>query len=247
MSLITPDYPLKEITAALWSSSLISPLMLTIDMSIVRSHIKQEKLKTSFLNVIHGLRSNKPSFGRPYYVMNQVYFSTFGTANVVEYYSKCYSIESRIPTILLTSTVNILFMTYKDREYTRYFGIKRQPMPGKSLLLSAIGAYITVYAQFVKREEVEQKYITHVSPSVRLFLSSIIVSTLAQLFSTPFHILSMDIYQSPSRPFSERIHKIKSLYTTICLGRMLRIIPAFGCGGYLNEMWKRNFFCNYNK
>jgi hypothetical protein len=247
MSLIQNDYPLKQISAALWSSSLISPLMLTLDMSIIRSHIKTEKIANSFLHVVHGLRSGTLSFWRPYRIMNQVYFSTFGTANLMEYYSKRYSIKSQVPTVLATSTVNIILMSYKDREYSHYFGIMRPSMSWKSRMLSAIGAYITVYGQFVKKEEVEKKCLLYFSPSVSMFLSSIIVSMGAQLFSTPFHILSMDLYQSPTRSFSERIQKMKSLYGSICLGRMLRIFPAFGCGGYLNEKWKREFFFDYTK
>jgi hypothetical protein len=165
----------------------------------------------------------------------------------MEYYSKKYLIQSQVPTIFATSTVNILLMAYKDREYTRYFGITRQPLPWKSLLLSAMGAYMTVYAQFVKRGEIEKKCLLYFPSSVSLFLSSVIVSMGAQLFSTPFHILSMDLYQSPTRHFSERMYKIKSMYLTICVGRMMRIFPTFGCGGYLNEKWKRNFFFDFNK
>jgi hypothetical protein len=179
--------------------------------------------------------------------MNQVYFSTFGTANLMEYYSKQYSIPSHIPSIFATSTVNIIGMAYKDREYSHYFGITRQSLPWKSLLLSAMGAYITVYGQFVKRKEVEEKCLLYFPSSVSLFLSSVIVSMGAQLFSTPFHILSMDLYQSPTRQISERIYKIKTMYSSICVGRMIRIFPTFGCGGYLNEKWKRNFFFDVNK
>jgi hypothetical protein len=240
MCKITEKYPIHEISSALLSSSIISPFMLTIDMSIIRSHLKTEKGITSFLNVLNDLRSRSLPFWRPYRIMNQVYFSTFGTANVMEYYSKRYSIESQIPTILMTSTVNIGMMSYKDREYSHYFGIKRPIMPWTSKVLTASGAFITVYAQFTKKQEVDKYLSTYLSPSASLFWSSILVSMSAQLFSTPLHIIGIDIYQSPHNTFLERLEKIKSLYTTICIGRMMRIIPAFGVGGYLNEKWKRS-------
>jgi hypothetical protein len=71
--------------------------------------------------------------------------------------------------------------------------------------------------------------------------ASFAVPMIAQLASTPLHILSLDIYSHPESPFRMRMKEIAKGYMSVCSGRVLRIIPAFGVGGYLNDQVKESF------
>ena len=66
-------------------------------------------------------------------------------------------------------------------------------------------------------------------------IASFGVPMFAQLFSTPLHILAMDIFDNPVSNFKNRMAAISKGYASVCSGRMLRIIPAFGVGGFIND------------
>ena len=44
--------------------------------------------------------------------------------------------------------------------------------------------------------------------------------------------------QQHSAPFRLRMQAVSKGYASVCSGRVLRIIPAFGVGGFLNDMVK---------
>lgn len=67
-------------------------------------------------------------------------------------------------------------------------------------------------------------------------ISSFAVPMAAQFFTTPLHILAIDIFNNPMATFRERLGAIRCRYVPVCSGLMLRIIPAFGVGGYINDV-----------
>lgn len=228
--------PIQEISAALWSSSLISPCMLFIDMILHRRHQSSESISSSFRNTLHALRTRQIPLVPTYWAMNRVYFYTFATANVTEFY--------HVPSFLaigLTTAVNVATMAEKDRVYSSLCAsLPASSLPASSRFLSLTGAMFTVYAQIIQRKPVEDELLRlGMSPNLSVFLSSAAVSMAAQLFSTPFHLLSMDLYRYPTRTWRERFYPLFGAYPAVCAGRMLRVLPAFGGGGYLNEQGKR--------
>lgn len=233
---------IQEISAALWSSTLISPFMMVMDLSIHRSHIHSEKGITPFLQTLRSLYHHNIPLFKSFSTIHSVYFLTFSTANLTEYYCKQKDVPSTLPIVTLTTLVNCSMMAYKDRVYAQLHGVPHPTLPWRSRALSVGGALFTVYGQFVQRKPLE-KYLTHewnINTKVASFLSSITVSMGAQVLSTPLHLCSMDIHRYPERPWRDRWNTIRQVYGTVCVGRMLRILPAFGAGGYLNEQWKCN-------
>lgn len=241
--------PIQEISAALWSSSLISPCMTIIDLTLHRRHQSSEPLSTSFRRTLQALRTQQIPSIPAYSAMNRVYFFTFATANVTELYHVPSSIAMG-----LTTAVNVITMAQKDRIYSSLWQISSTTLPVcttlplPSRLLSTTGAMLTVYAQFHHRKSWEQELIRlGMNPSMATFVSSATISMAAQLFSTPFHLLSMDLYRYPERTWRQRLYSLTPAYTAVCAGRMLRVLPAFGGGGYLNEQGKRWNFEGVNK
>lgn len=218
---------MDELSAALWSSALISPIMMIIDLSLHRRHQFPEP---ALRHVLRSLATRQIPLLRPYAIMTSVYFFTFATANLT---------EGTVIQLPMTTAVNVAAMTYKDRVYSALWSpVALPPLPLVSRLLSAAGALCTVYAQFHQRPRVEHELTQRgLSPSMALPLASLFVSTAAQLVSTPLHLLSMDLYRYPTN--THRFRRIVRAYPAVTLGRMFRIVPAFGAGGVLNEQWRK--------
>ena len=235
--------PIQEISAALWSSTLISPCMMLIDLTLHRRHQTNESIYHSLQHTIHALSTHQLPRRPIYWSIHRVYFLTFATANVTEWCG-----IPQLPSMALTTLINVTTMANKDRYYVSLWGDVPPRLPWSSRLLSATGALFTVYGQFVQRKPIEQELIRFgMSPSVATFVSSATASMAAQFLSTPLHLLSMDFYRYPSRTLWERIRPLSQAYTAVCAGRMLRVLPAFGGGGYLNEQGKRWKFQDLNK
>jgi len=56
-----------------------------------------------------------------------------------------------------------------------------------------------------------------------------------QIFSTPLHLLGMDLYNNPANSVAQRVAFIKREYLKTLLARWGRIFPAFGLGGLTNK------------
>jgi hypothetical protein len=230
---------LQDLLSAILSSFIISPIMTLIDISIIRSHILKTSFMTSTKNTIIDLYKHSIPMGRPLFLMNGVYSLTFGTANTVDYFCKKTNIPSDFPIISCTSAVNIGMMSYKDKEYSNLFGMTRKNLPLCSYGLFSLGAMMTIYGNFGCKKYVTDYLDKYISKDISSLTGSLVVSMGAQTVSTPFHILGMDYYQYPERGWKHRWENIRNLYGSVCAGRMIRTIPAFGIGGFLNDKWKR--------
>lgn len=234
--------PIYEIGSALLCSSLISPIMTIIDTSIIRSQFEKINIHKSFEETIKNYTTGKIRCYKPLRIMNSVYFSTYASANLTELYCKNNNIDSRIPIFLTTSLVNIIGITYKDRAYVKMFENKICKFPYRSYLLFGIRDSITIGSTFVIKKDLVKKLHNDygISYNIADFVSSFTIPIIAQIFSTPLHILSLDYYQRPNEKISNRLEHIYKLYPSVCTGRMLRIIPAFCFGSYLNDVLRSN-------
>jgi hypothetical protein len=230
---------LQDLLSAVLSSLIISPIMTLIDISIIRSYLLKTTFITSTKNTIKDLYKNVIPLGRPLFLMNGVYSLTFGTANTVDYFCRKINIPSDFPIIGCTSAVNIGMMSYKDKEYSNLFGMTRKNLPIFSYGMFSLGAMITIYGNFGCKKNTMNYLDKYMSNDLSNLASSLIVSMMAQTISTPFHIVGMDYYQYPNHTLNDRWLTIKRLYGSVCAGRMIRTIPAFGVGGFLNDKWKK--------
>ena len=172
--------------------------------------------------------------------MNGVYFSTYATANLSELYCKTNNIDNKLLTLTTTSLVNVIGIAYKDRQYIKLFENKSVSFPLKSYCLFALRDSFTIGSVFILKKDLVQllhnKY--GISYNLSDFLMSFTVPLLAQLFSTPLHILALDLYQKPNN--NNRINSIIKLYPSVCKGRIIRVIPSFCFGSYINDILRSN-------
>jgi hypothetical protein len=62
-----------------------------------------------------------------------------------------------------------------------------------------------------------------------------------QLFSTPLHLLGLDLYNRPTVDgFRERWHLVRKNWAVSAAARICRIVPAFGVGGVVNTKVRRS-------
>jgi hypothetical protein len=228
--------PYHEIFAGITTSLIISPIMSIIDISILKSQLHKERIGKSITDNITFYSNNKKIFIKPLTVMNMVYSSTYCTANLTELYCKKNNIDYKLPTLIATSFVNILTISYKDMIYSKLLKNTITKFPVQSNLLLAIRDIMTINSCFIWKKDLINyldKYMMHNKSEI---IASIILPSAIQFISTPIHILAIDIYENPKSNIIKRYKNIKLFYKSILFGRIMRAIPAFGVGSFINDM-----------
>lgn len=234
--------PVYEIGSAFLCSTLISPIMTIMDTAIIRSQFENMNLSRAYHQMIKNYTSGAVKCYRPLMIMNGVYFSTYASANLTELYCKSHHVDNRLPTFVITSLVNIAAITYKDREYIKLFENQVLRFPWHSYGLFALRDSLTIGSTFIIKKDLVKTlhHDYHLSYHVADFVSSFTIPILAQLLSTPLHILALDLYKRPHASLSKRLFHIYHFYPSVCAGRMMRVVPSFGLGSYLNDMLRSN-------
>lgn len=235
--------PIYEIASALLCSSVVSPVMMVMDTAILRSQFEKLNIWQSYRITWNDYKTGKIAYSRPLGIMNGVYFGTYVSANLTELYCKENHIENkRLAIFSVTSLINILAITYKDKAYLQMFEKRILHLPRSSYLLFMMRDCLTVGSTFVLKKDVMESLHKDYqwSYAVADFMASFTVPIMAQFVSTPLHIVSYDLCQHPSRTWIQRLQHISHLYWPVCAGRILRVIPSFCCGSYLNDMLRAN-------
>ena len=84
-----------------------------------------------------------------------------------------------------------------------------------------------------------------------LSTAQFIAPAAVQIFSTPLHLLGLDLYNRPSGgtagtapggpvSWAERWELIRSKWAISVVARICRIVPAFGVGGVVNTKVRQN-------
>jgi len=227
------------LSAGIISSCVISPIMSIIDLSIMKTNLEKTNIKSSMIKIVKDIKNKNLKFLYPCLIINSVYTPTFCSGNVIKDYNKKNNIDNNISLVLGTSFINIYTMAYKDKKFSEIFGMKNNNYTMKSYSLFMIGSMFTIYANFIYKDNIMNKLkIYGFDDNKSNFISSIIVSVGAQIFSTPFHILGFDYYNRNNEILTNRFTNIKNIYYSVCIARMTRVIPAFGIGSFLNDYLK---------
>ena len=112
---------------------------------------------------------------------------------------------------------------------------------------------MTIFASFNLPSIIAPK-LTQLPPAVQSRLKSIIgtesgrtktaqfvTPAAMQIFSTPIHLLGLDLYNRQGRlGLGARASRVVRDWGVSALARMGRIVPAFGVGGVVNADLRRN-------
>lgn len=170
-----------------------------------------------------------------------LYFSTYTTANLVETTCEQYSVDSTKTSMykfITTSVTNISLCVYKDKVFTRMFGVaSNRALPKVCYLLFAIRDSMTIAASFTAPVYISSllrsKSIASSEKSAGI-IAQLLCPAIVQFASTPFHLFSLDLYNRPEVTAFKRGQLIRKEYFKSTLARIGRIGPAFGIGGLGN-------------
>ena len=220
---------------------------------IIENASNRRSLRTSVLSSLRGLllRPHHFVFSRPFALIFGLYTGTYITANTIDTVSSTISSKdasaqtSGPAKFIATSAANMALCLYKDSQFTRMFGpLSASParlVPPATYALFALRDSLTIFASFNMPPLLAPHLPMHQLPGIiqssldSASAAQFIAPAAVQIFSTPIHLLGLDIYNRPAANIGARWRTIKNLWGWSCLARMARIIPAFGFGGVVNS------------
>jgi hypothetical protein len=225
------------ITAALCSAPFIS----IVDKAITSNASGREPLWTCVGKGLQTLFKQPGYFIRqPSYVwIAGVYGGTYLVANWTQLWCERKNVPWQYPKFAATSTTNVGLSMLKDRAFARMFaaqGTPTRPFPTPALGLFALRDAMTVFASFNLPPLLTPVLVDQTGLSTFVVRSALQLLTplVMQVFSVPFHLLGLDLYNRPNPEQESRVAFIKREYGKTVVARWCRILPAFGIGGVIN-------------
>jgi hypothetical protein len=117
-------------------------------------------------------------------------------------------------------------------------------IPKVSLSLFCLRDSLTIFASFNLPPLVAPLIpdVLASTPSSKAALAQFSIPAGVQLFSTPLHLLGLDLYNRQpvdGLPVAERWARVKRDWAPSCLARIGRIVPAYGVGGVVNTRMRQ--------
>lgn len=217
-----------------------------------------DSVKASLRELV--LRPHAMILSKPVALIFMAYGGTYLSANTVD---TAYSTARNEPATLVTSgtakfatssAANIGLGVYKDQVYARMFGPVgkvARAVPPPSYVLFTLRDCLTIFASFnlpmmlgpgvhAAMGEALSKQVS--GQTVVQFAAPAFV----QIFSTPLHLLGLDLYNRPRCERSglptpgERWAQVYKNWGISVVARLCRIIPAYGIGGVVNSKVRRS-------
>lgn len=232
--------------------------------SIVRKAASGTSLLESSLSAAKSalLKPHHFFFSKPFLLIFSLYYSTYFTANGIDTLTntienkKANNVTSGPTKFAATSAVNMGLCVYKDSQFAKMFGSSTGPaakIPKISYALFACRDSLTIFASFnlptiiaprlaELPPDVKNKFSRILSTeSGRTNTAQFLAPAAMQLFSTPIHLLGLDLYNRQGKiGFGERAIQVTKNWAVCSFARMGRIVPAFGVGGVVNSQMRSN-------
>lgn len=239
-----------DLISGVLSGLSVAPFVSIIDKGITQNASGASKLWTSIGLSIKSLIKSPISFiGRPEFRwIFAVYFSTYSSRNIISSVCEKKKINPEIPIFFGVSAINLFMSISKDRAFAKLFGTKiPESIPIRTIGLWATRDCLTILFAFIvpPRLALYLQKNHKVTKGKSEVMAQFICPVFIQLFSTPLHLLGLDLYNNKVSTVEKRIAFIKREYTKSVVARMMRIIPAFGLGGVCNGIYRNYFHKNY--
>ncbi|KAI1203832.1 hypothetical protein F5X97DRAFT_3111 [Nemania serpens] len=248
-----------DAVSAACAASMIAPFISIIDRSIMENASGRstlaESLKTSLRTLFS--RPRAMLFSRPVALIFMLYGGTYLTANTLD--TATSTVRSKPATYVSSGTdkfaassaANIGLCIYKDQVYVKLFGPggPPRPVPPPTYALFALRDCLTIFASFNVPPLLGPVVSERLGLEMRRRVSGETIAQFAapaavQLFSTPIHLLGLDVYNRPTAlgavSWADRWALVRKNWLISCAARICRIVPAFGLGGTVNMKVRRN-------
>lgn len=197
------------------------------------------------------LRPHAVLLSKPFALIFALYGGTYLTANALDTATSTVRnrpashVTSGTAKFAASSAANIGLCIYKDQVFARLFGPPGagapRPVALPTYLLFAARDCMTIFASFNVPHLLGPVLTRRLGDEVQRYASGQTLAQFAapaavQLFSTPVHLLGLDIYNRPaaSGGWRDRWAAVRKNWTVSTVARVCRIIPAFGVGGVVN-------------
>ncbi|KAH0490971.1 hypothetical protein TgHK011_002417 [Trichoderma gracile] len=254
-----------DVASASCAGALIAPIITIIDRAIMENASGRRPLSTSLLTSLTTLLTRPQTFllSRPTALVFALYAGTYLTANALDTLSSTIS-NSPAPSttsgpakFAASSAANVGLCVYKDQVFVRLFGppgtasssATARPVSLPSYILFTTRDCLTIFASFNLPPLLAPKIDARLSESWKRSVSGLTAAQFlapasVQIFSTPIHLLGLDMYNRPSgpatTPWRQRWHAVRANWLVSTAARMGRIVPAFGVGGVVNMKTRRH-------
>ncbi|CAG8713711.1 19087_t:CDS:2 [Cetraspora pellucida] len=233
-----------DIFSAASAAFAVSPFITIVDRSIIENASGRNKLGAALKRGFVELLSRPHRFVRTpaFFLIFGVYCSTYSAANIIDTVCSYGDWDNQTPKFLGTTITNMTTCIYKDRAFTRMFGmVAPKGLPLGSYGLFAVRDCLTISASFnlpsvLAREFYDRGIFSNFEVSQNF--SQMLCPAVVQLISCPIHLLGLDLYNRPGISWSSRFNFLAKNYFKTTITRIARIGPAFGIGGVGNRVIK---------
>ncbi|KAI1394030.1 uncharacterized protein F4822DRAFT_386822 [Hypoxylon trugodes] len=248
-----------DFTSAASAASMVAPLIAVIDRSIMENASGRNTLGNSLKSSLRSLllRPHTMLFSKPVALIFMLYGGTYLTANTLD--TATSTVRGVLATHVTTGTAkfaassaaNVGLCVYKDQVFVKMFGPggPPRPVPLPSYFLFTLRDCLTIFASFnvppllgpVLNERMGDTIKNNVSGTT---VAQFVAPAAVQLFSTPVHLLGLDMYNRPGVgnmvSWRNRWTQVRKNWAISTVARICRIVPAFGLGGTVNTKVRRN-------
>lgn len=253
-----------DATSAATASVLVAPVITIIDRAIVQKAATSASISSSLLAAATTAvrRPHRFITSRPFLLIFSLYYSTYFTANTLDTVTSTVEntraghVSSGPAKFAATSAVNMSLCVYKDSQFAKMFGNASTPaakIPKLSYALFACRDSLTIFASFnlptmiaprlAELPDGVKDQLARVlrTESGRANTAQFLAPAAMQIFSTPLHLLGLDLFNRPDRlGLPARAIQVTRNWAVCALARMGRIVPAFGVGGVVNGQVRSN-------
>ena len=213
----------------------------------------KSSLKDSFASFL--LRPHSLIFSKPFALLCMVYGGTYLTANTLDTITSTVQnkpathVTSGTMKFAASSTANIGLCLFKDQAFARLFGPggPPRPVPLPSYALFTLRDCLTIFASFnlppLLGPTLSKSLPTQIEKSMSgQTIAQFIAPAAVQLFSTPMHLLGLDLYNRNGSgiTWAQRWEIVRKNWGVSAAARICRIVPAFGVGGVVNLKVRQN-------
>ncbi|KAI9158245.1 membrane protein [Paramyrothecium foliicola] len=249
----------SDLVGAASAGFLVAPIISIIDRSIMENASGRNSFANSIRSSLRTLflRPHAIFLSKPFALIFLLYGGTYLTANAFDTASSTVrnrpanAVSSGTGKFAASSAANVALCVYKDNVFVRLFGppgVVPRPVTPASYALFALRDCLTIFASFNVPPLLAPHIDSRLSADARKKLSGLTVAQFAapaavQLFSTPIHLLGLDLYNRPSNTnaagqprvtFGDRCRLIGKNWLVSTSARICRIIPGFGVGAVVN-------------
>ncbi|KAF8441870.1 hypothetical protein BGX38DRAFT_1331852 [Terfezia claveryi] len=249
-----------DAAAAGTAAALVAPLITIIDQGIMENASGKrplvESVKAGLVDMVK--RPHRFLWSRPFGLIFTLYSSTYLTANSIDTIASLQTAHTNPRPSTPTDIKTVTTGTPKPHLHSALFNPHPRPVPLPTYFLFSARDTLTIFFSFNLPPLIAP--VLPINPKTGMVagweklgwdgwrpqtVTQMVAPAVCQVFSTPLHLLGLDLYNRPRRGDGRlegglsRWARVRKEWVKSAVARMGRIVPAFGVGGVVNAGVRR--------